>query len=145
METENRCEVTFNAANIVFVKKRLHCYLSTPKQKSTEECKWNSSTLNNASSQIRFPLAVMVLRHLLMKMAKYLLIAFTIILIALTTLFGWTFINRWTMPFNSEGNYFDQNAGVVYHQQSVLVYGLITLFLLSFTVLIGLLTRKRFK
>jgi len=80
-----------------------------------------------------------------MTMAKYLLMAFTIILIVLTILFGWTFINRWTMPFDSEGNYFDQNAGVVYHQQSALVYGLITTFLLSLTILIGLITRKRMK
>ena len=46
------------------------------------------------------------------------------------------------MPFNSEGNYIDENAGVVYHEQSVSVYGVITIFLLFFTALAGFFNER---
>jgi len=78
-------------------------------------------------------------------MTKYLLAACLTVLIMATTFFAVTFFNRLTLPFNSEGNYFDNNAGIVYHKQSVLVYGLITFILVLVTVLTGLLARKKFK
>ncbi len=78
-------------------------------------------------------------------MTKFLLTFSTIILFVLTILFAWTFVNRWTIPFNSEGNYFDENTSVVYHEQSVLIYGLITISLLLFTALTGFFARKKFK
>jgi hypothetical protein len=78
-------------------------------------------------------------------MTKYLLPIFTTILGALTILFAWMFVNRWNMPFNSEGNYFGKSAGVVYHEQSVLVYGFITIVVLLFTVVTGFFARKKLK
>jgi hypothetical protein len=60
-------------------------------------------------------------------------------------MFALKFINRWTMPFNSEGNYFDENINVVYHEQSVFIYGVITILLLLVTALTGLFARKKFK
>ena len=78
-------------------------------------------------------------------MTKYLLTILTMILVALTTLFAWIFVNRWKMPFNSEGKYFDAGSGVVYHQQSVIVYGLITIFLLLITVLTRFFARGKYK
>lgn len=85
----------------------------------------------------------MVLRHSLIAMEKYLLKSFTVILLVLTILVGRTFLNRWTMPFNYEGNYFDQNINVVYHEQSVLIYGIATFFLAMLTVFIAFLARKK--
>jgi len=39
------------------------------------------------------------------------------------------------MSYNSEGNYFDENSGVVYHQQAVNVFGVIALILFFLTIL----------
>jgi hypothetical protein len=49
------------------------------------------------------------------------------------------------MPFNSEGNYFDKKTSVVYHEQSVLVYGLLTIILFLFTALTGFFALKKIK
>jgi hypothetical protein len=39
------------------------------------------------------------------------------------------------MKYNPEGNYFDENSGVVYHEQAVLVFGIIAFFLFILTIL----------
>ncbi len=67
---------------------------------------------------------------------------FTAILAVLTIFVGWILFNHWKMPFNSEGSYFDVSSGVVYHQQAVLVYGLVTFILLSATIWSGYLAIK---
>lgn len=78
-------------------------------------------------------------------MTRYLLTVSTIILFVLTILFAWTFVIRWTIPFNSEGNYFNEKTSIVYHEQSVFIYGLITFFLLLFVALTAFFARQKFK
>lgn len=60
----------------------------------------------------------------------------TIVLALLTTIFGWTFYIRIGMDYNSEGNYFDKNSLVVYKEQAVMIYGIISFILLTLTLLI---------
>jgi len=78
-------------------------------------------------------------------MRKVILPIITIILAGLTVLASVTFINRWGLPYNSEGNYFDESSAVVYHEQSVLVYGTAATVLLLLTVLPGYMTAKKFR
>ena len=59
----------------------------------------------------------------------------TTILIVLTAVFSLTHLNRLKMNYNSEGNYFDENSGVVYHQQAVIIWGIIALALFFLTIL----------
>ena len=58
-----------------------------------------------------------------------------IILVLLTILFGWTFYVRSGMDYNSEGNYFDENTLVVYKEQTLFVYGIITFIFVTLTSL----------
>lgn len=60
----------------------------------------------------------------------------TIVLALLTIIFGWTFYNRIGMDYNSEGNYFDKNSLVVYKEQAVMIYEIISFILLTLTLLI---------
>lgn len=53
-----------------------------------------------------------------------------IILSILFILFALFFIQSISFEYNSDGNYFDENSMVNYHQQSILVYGMLTLFTL---------------
>jgi len=68
-------------------------------------------------------------------MKKRTLIILTTILTVLTTVFGLTYLSRLRMKYNPEGNYFDENSGVVYHEQAVLVFGIIAFFLFILTIL----------
>lgn len=40
--------------------------------------------------------------------------------------FGLLWISRLTLEYNSEGRYFDEEAGVVYHEDGVMFYALLT-------------------
>ena len=53
----------------------------------------------------------------------------------LTALFSWSFYSRSRMNYNSEGKYFDKETLIVYDEQALMVYGLITFILLSLTLL----------
>jgi hypothetical protein len=59
------------------------------------------------------------------------LIVLIIILALLTALFSWLFYTRIRMDYNSEGNYFDKKTLVVYNEQALIVYGLISFVLLT--------------
>lgn len=59
------------------------------------------------------------------------LIILIIILALLTALFSWLFYTRIRMDYNSEGNYFDKKTLVVYNEQALIVYGLISFVLLT--------------
>jgi hypothetical protein len=63
------------------------------------------------------------------------------LLFILTTLIGLLFLSRLGMKYNSEGNYFDEESTVVYHEQSVLIFGLLFLACL----LTSLLTARKLK
>lgn len=59
------------------------------------------------------------------------LIVLIIILALLTALFSWLIYTRIRMDYNSEGNYFDKKTLVVYNEQALIVYGLISFVLLT--------------
>lgn len=78
----------------------------------------------------------------LREMKKYIALSFTIILAITTILLFWAFFSRLAMPFNSEGNYFDSNECVVYHQYAVEVYGLLSILFLFFTIMVIFILKK---
>lgn len=78
-------------------------------------------------------------------MIKILLIIFMASLTILTVVNGFTFINRLTMPYNSEGNYFDESSSIVYHQQSIIVYGLLCFVFITLTILLAYKIIKKYK
>lgn len=61
------------------------------------------------------------------KFCRILLFSFAAVCLIIGTLFLVGFLQRSGFTYNSEGSYFDSVAGVVYHRQSVIVYGLFTL------------------
>lgn len=63
------------------------------------------------------------------------LIILIIILALLTALFSWLIYTRIRMDYNSEGNYFDKKTLVVYNEQALIVYGLISFVLLTLTLM----------
>ncbi|HRE56690.1 MAG TPA: hypothetical protein PLW09_02630 [Candidatus Kapabacteria bacterium] len=73
-------------------------------------------------------------------MKKILLIIPTILLAILTIVFASIFINRLTLPYNSVGNYFSETDGIVYHEQSVISYGVLTFVLSTTTIILTYLT-----
>lgn len=58
---------------------------------------------------------------------------------------GFIWLRLSALPYNSEGRYFDEVTGLVYHEQSVEVYALITVALLILTGLGSLMTLKSFR
>lgn len=78
-------------------------------------------------------------------MKAKILILQLIVLVLLTTLFSWSFYIRIRMDYNSEGTYFDKNTLVVYNEQAVLVYGIITFILLTLTVVTTWKLKSTFK
>lgn len=67
--------------------------------------------------------------------SKHVSLILTILFTVLTLLLSWTFFNRMRLNYNSDGNYFDENSGVVYHEQALIVYGILALVSLLLTVL----------
>ncbi len=78
-------------------------------------------------------------------MTKIILIVSTTLLTILTIVFFMTFIDRLTFPYNSEGSYFDENNSVVYYQQSIIAYGLLTFILLLTTIISTYFMIKKIK
>jgi len=70
------------------------------------------------------------------------LIVLTTLLAALTIFFGLTYLSRLKMEYTTEGNYFYEREGVVYHQQGVLIWGTITFMLFLFTILAAYRLKK---
>ena len=67
------------------------------------------------------------------------------IILALVTLFiAIVFVSRLTLSYNSEGSYFDENSSTVYHEQAVIVYGLLFFCGLALTRLTFYKTKKVF-
>jgi len=63
----------------------------------------------------------------------------------LTALAGYTFNIRLGMPYNSKGSYLDGDSGIVYSQNSVEIYAVVTFVLLSLTVLTFFYMVRSFK
>jgi hypothetical protein len=68
-------------------------------------------------------------------MTKIILMVTTTLLTILTIVLVMTLIDRLTLPYNSEGNYFDEKDFLVYNQQSIIAYGLSTFILLTTTII----------
>jgi len=66
----------------------------------------------------------------LMTILKIIRVIVPPVLVFTACLVGWLFIRRLILPYNSEGNYFNETDSIVYHEQAVLVFGIITGFLL---------------
>lgn len=62
------------------------------------------------------------------------LITLTTLFALLTTSFGFLYVTRLRMEYNTEGTFFDTTSGIVYHEQSVLVFGILTFALLLLTI-----------
>jgi len=77
-------------------------------------------------------------------MKARILILLIIVLTILTALFSWSFYTRIRMDYNSEGNYFDNETLVVYKEQALIVYGLITFILITLTLLTTLKLKSIF-
>jgi hypothetical protein len=71
------------------------------------------------------------------KAVKIIVKGLTVVLFFLTTIMGVTFINRTTLPYNSQGRSFDPKTETVKHQQSAEVYGVIAVVLLLSTIISG--------
>ena len=78
-------------------------------------------------------------------MTKIILIITTTLLTILTIIFVMTFIDRLTLPYNSEGNYFDEKDSIVYHQQSIIAYGILTFIILTTTIISTYFMMKKMK
>lgn len=61
----------------------------------------------------------------------------------LTLFFAWVSIDRYQMPYNEGGNYFDVASGVNYHDGGSLVYGLIAFTCLIVTIIFYKLARLK--
>lgn len=79
------------------------------------------------------------------KMKAKILILLLVILAILTAFFSWSFYTRIKMDYNSEGNYFDDETLVIYNEQAVFVYGIITFILLTLTVVTTWNLKSTFK
>jgi hypothetical protein len=47
------------------------------------------------------------------------------LIVLLTVFFGWEFFFRYTLQYGETGRYFDEENGVVHHEQAVSIYGLL--------------------
>lgn len=78
-------------------------------------------------------------------MNSKILISIKIVVWALTAFLGLTFYNRLKMPYNTEGNYFEENSALVYHEQSVLVWGLVFFVFFCFSVFVTFSGKSKLK
>lgn len=79
-----------------------------------------------------------------MKIAKRLILSFLLLASAgLSVLFTTAFINRLHLPYNSEGRYF--NGIVVYHEQAISIFGIISSVFIATTLLFIYLLYRSFR
>ena len=70
------------------------------------------------------------------KMKRIILWTINISSIIIGLFFGILWFNRLRLDYNLDGRYFDETASVVYYEESILVYGTLTLFF----ILIGIIS-----
>ncbi|MBK5721884.1 hypothetical protein JGH11_13475 [Dysgonomonas sp. Marseille-P4677] len=76
-----------------------------------------------------------------MKTAKKLILFFSLFVSAgFSVLFTAAFINRLNLPYNSEGRY--SEGIIVYHEQAVEVFGIISFVFIIITILLAYLLYK---
>jgi hypothetical protein len=66
-------------------------------------------------------------------MRKNVLFPVLVVFICLTLLFFYQFLKRINLPYNSEGNYFDEESLITYKAQAAEVYGTLAFACLLFT------------
>ena len=64
-------------------------------------------------------------------------ILLTLILLGLTIISISTFVKRLILPYTSEGRYFDEKSVVVYHEQAIISYGILSLLLVCGILLVA--------
>lgn len=65
--------------------------------------------------------------RMLVRVSQFLLLA---ILLLLFIFNGYFFLKTYHLPYNDQGRYFDEESSLVYHEQSVPIYGFSTFILL---------------
>lgn len=79
-----------------------------------------------------------------MKTVKKITLSFLFLVSAdLSVLFTTAFINRMNLPYNSEGRYF--SGIVVYHEQAVEVFGIISSVFIIITILLVYILYRSFR
>ena len=78
-------------------------------------------------------------------MKKWLLSILVFILGFSTSMFGWNLLITMDRDYNSEGYYFDYKEGVVYNEQGIMVYGILTFLMLFLTLLAAWKLIKSFR
>lgn len=79
-----------------------------------------------------------------MKTVKKIILSFLLLVsVGFTVLFTTAFINRMNLPYNSEGRYF--NGIVVYHEQAVEVFGIISSVFIIITIGLTYLLYRSFR
>ena len=75
---------------------------------------------------------------------KYIAYILTLILGLISSFFVWIYIQRANLDYNSEGRYFSPQNGVVYHEQTKEIYGMLALLGLILTAIfmVRLIKRK---
>jgi len=67
-----------------------------------------------------------------------------IIIVSVTTVFAWVYMQRLKLDYNSEGRFYSLQDGVVYNEQAIAVYGFFTFLGLVLTgILIIKITKKK--
>ena len=84
------------------------------------------------------------MKHPTTRTMKTVLTISTITMALVTILIAIVFVNRLTLPYNSEGRSFDESSLTVYHEQAITAYGLFLLSGLLLTLLTFYKTRKAF-
>jgi len=67
---------------------------------------------------------------------KHLLLIISVVVSILTFLLGSIYFNRSTLNYNSEGNFFSMKENIVYTEQAVDAYGLLTIVGVATSVLL---------
>jgi len=75
------------------------------------------------------------------KTATYFLL---IVLFILTVIFGLTTVKRWLLPYEN-GRYFDETTMTIIKEQSILVYFLLTIITVIFTIFLVISINKSAK
>lgn len=62
----------------------------------------------------------------------------------ITLILAWVFIERYQLPYTSEGSYFDEQQGVVYDEDAMEAYGFLTatFFILTLATFVRVVKRK---
>ena len=87
----------------------------------------------------------MVKRQLINKIFIVALIVIAVISILITAACTLMFAEHYNLPFNELGRFFDEDNNVVYLEQSIEVYGILSVFFSIWTIALLVLIFKAYK